>query len=77
MKITISILKLIIINIVLIKFFLAFFNPFELTFIEFFTRRIEYWFSPSVDYNIYLIISFIAIIIYNAEWINKLRRARK
>jgi hypothetical protein len=65
MKKFLSVTNLVIVNLVLGYVFLRLFNPFKLTFIEFFTRRIEYWFSPSPDYNILMVGSLIGLITFN------------
>jgi hypothetical protein len=61
--------SVVIVNLVLGYVFWRLFNPFDLTFTEFFTRRVEFWFSPSPVYNILMILSLIGLITFNTSLI--------
>ncbi len=65
MKKFLSISSVVIVNLVLGYVFWRLFNPFDLTFTEFFTRRVEFWFSPDPVYNILMILSFVGLITFN------------
>jgi hypothetical protein len=67
MKKFLSISSVVIVNLVLGYVFWRLFNPFDLTFTEFFTRRVEYWFSPNPVYNILMVGSLIGLVTFDLK----------
>jgi hypothetical protein len=67
MKNLLSISSVVIVNLVLGYVFWRLFNPFDLTFTEFFTRRVEYWFSPNPVYNILMVGSLIGLVTFDLK----------
>jgi hypothetical protein len=64
MKKFLSIANVVIINITLIIAFINLVNPFDRTF-WFMLTHPEWFFSPSIDYNILMIGSFLGLITFN------------
>ena len=73
MKRALYVIKIISVNIVLIDIFFITFNPFHKSLDFMIKHGIEWLFSPNPEMNILMFCSLIGLVLFNLEWVNKIR----
>jgi hypothetical protein len=75
MKSALYIIKIISINIVLLDIFFITFNPFHKSLDFMIIHGIEWLFSPNPEMNILMFCSLIGLVLFNLEWVNKVKNS--
>ena len=75
MKRALYIIKIISVNIVLIDIFFITFNPFHKSLDFMIKHGIEWLFSPHPEMNILMFCSLIGLVLFNLEWVYKVKKS--